>query len=196
MSCSYFPLLVEGGQRKGGGRKCSLSQSLVFPSQTGLLLQAADMRALLKRRHPQLHLTTYSTDTAQRGKGTPVPSYLHHLRQWHFLAEAVWKLQLLYSNDTEHCSLLALCSVALEDFLLAWIWTLSLYWWLAAVVIFCLQLRRWIPSWSNQVVYFTLFIHRLKVTSFLFLLKKDHPSSLERKTASRSVESSLIYFST
>lgn len=34
--------------------------------QTGLLLQAADMHAILKRCHPQLHLTIYSTGTSEK----------------------------------------------------------------------------------------------------------------------------------
>ena len=86
MSCSYFSLLVEGGQWKGGGRKCSLSQSLVFPSRTGLLLQAADMRAILKRHHPQLHLTIYSTDTAQRGERHSSPQLFASLATVTFLS--------------------------------------------------------------------------------------------------------------
>lgn len=44
-------------EEAGGGEMCSLSQSLVSLSQTGLLLQAADTGAILKICHPQLHLT-------------------------------------------------------------------------------------------------------------------------------------------
>lgn len=56
---------------------CSLSQSLVHLSQAGLLLQAADTCAILKRHHPQLHLTIYSTDTAESGeKKSSGPSQL------------------------------------------------------------------------------------------------------------------------
>lgn len=109
-----FPLLGKGRQWKVGREMCSLSQSLVYPSWTGLLLQAADMRAILKRRHPQLHLTISALTRLVRRSHLLI---LHHLRERHFSTEAVWKSELLYSMpfpsnvwaDAVDCFLWALC---------------------------------------------------------------------------------------
>ena len=68
-----------GGRAVGSEAGGSLSQSLKFP---GLLLQASDMHAILKRCHPQLDLTIHSTNTVVVGgkkRHCSPTGYLHHL---------------------------------------------------------------------------------------------------------------------
>lgn len=109
-----------------GGEMCSPSQSLVYPSQTGLLLQAADMRAILKRRHPQLHLTIYNTDTDPEGGKKALPSKFlfaslprETFPSWSCVEFTAFVLPSNVWGDTDsaHALLLTLCSAVLEDML-------------------------------------------------------------------------------
>lgn len=81
------------------------------------------MHAILKRRHPQLHLTICSTDTGVEGrKVTPAPVVVCITREGD-----VWNLPrytlhvFCITCMSSRCFLqLTLCSVVLEDFFFFW----------------------------------------------------------------------------
>lgn len=125
-----------------GVEMCSLSQSLVHSSQSGLVLQAADTRCI-KETPP----TAAPDNLSLRGKkalwSVPVVICITCQRGY-FSAEAVFNLQLSYSPSLLHqiYELTQIVTLLFAGSMLcdprgffSWKCKLSLYWRLAVVVI-------------------------------------------------------------
>lgn len=66
MCLHWLVLCSEGGLWKKAGHCAASANHWSFLHTLAPFLQAADMRAIIKRHHPQLHLTLNSPDTAHR----------------------------------------------------------------------------------------------------------------------------------